>query len=100
MAAIFTEAQDDKATAQQVAVAILTGLKGMAPYATNVPDLKADCAAAEHARLELIDEFEVLADDADLDFDTLDESLDRLYSWGDTRIGGRGSVRACWIKTI
>ena len=88
----WQQALGGKITTQQLAKVVIERLKALKPFGDyEIDSIKED----------LIEQFEMLAEDQDADINEFDYIMQDLYNWGDTKISGdfSNAKKVCWIKT-
>jgi hypothetical protein len=88
------QTRDGAMEIQELARIIGTGLSAMKPFIGY--------SAVERERLELIDNFEAMAEDSGvIDPDTFDGLLGLLFDWGDIALDNRfNGKKVCFIQTF
>lgn len=85
------QAQDEEISPQELAAVIAKRLKALMPFKDGY---------AEQQRLDLVDDFEAAAEDADLTVNDFDYLMSELYDWGDIRLDDKwNGKKVCWIDT-
>lgn len=84
----------DEISIQELAKIVHEKLKGLKKF--NDPDI-------DYQLEDLIEEFEMIAEDEEEDDYFLKEEfnyiLNRLYDWGDTSLDGKfGGKKVCWVQ--
>ncbi len=88
----WQQALNKDITIQQLAKITAKQLKALKPF--NDPNI-------EEEKDDLVEQFEMLADNLDADTDEFDYIMQDLYNWGDIKISGDffDAKKVCWIKT-
>lgn len=88
----WEQAKEGEISTQELAAAISKRLKALTPFKDEY---------VEQSRLDLVDEFESAAEDADLTVDNFDYLMSELYDWGDMRLDDTwNGKKVCWIDTM
>ncbi len=89
----WEKVKNDEISIQEMSSVIAKRLKALKPLPWDF---------AEDKRLELVEEFEWLAESSDVDRDDFDNWLNDLYDWGDIHIDGGvfNGRKVCWINTF
>ena len=89
----WDQASDDKITTAALAKIVSERLSDLEPFA--------DGSWEEIARLELVEQFEDLADVPDLTQEEFNWSWAELYDWADTPLDDKfGGKKVCWVQTF
>lgn len=88
----WEQAQEGEISTRELATVVSKRLKALTPFKDEY---------VEQSRLDLVDEFEAAAEDADLTVDDFDYLMNELYDWGDIRLDGNwNGKKVCWIDTM